>query len=118
MSYPNPEGCMKLQGSPSGHKVELGHIKMSWLIISGFTTFVRKYDKNNLSFLNNLLFEVIYQAEENKCVKCYKALFVEALYRKERKITSIFKKILESILIIQKEKIAGYKSEIDSEVKS
>ena len=39
---------MKLLGNLFGHKV-VEILKTNWLIISGFTTFVRKYDANNLS---------------------------------------------------------------------
>lgn len=59
---------MKLLGNLFGHKV-VEILKTNCLIISGFTTFVRKYDTNNLSSLNNLLFEVICQAEEKQMCK-------------------------------------------------
>lgn len=59
---------MKLLGNLFGHKV-VEILKTNWLIISGFTTFVRKYDTNNLSSLSNLLFEVICQAEEKQMCK-------------------------------------------------
>ena len=59
-------------------------------MISGHTPSVRKYDKNNSSFLNNPLFEVICQTKvrlgKNKCVKRYEVLFVEATCQKERNL--------------------------------
>lgn len=59
-------------------------------MISGHTPSVRKYDKNNSSFCNNPLFEVICQTKvrlgKNKCVKRCEVLFVEATCQKERNL--------------------------------